>query len=94
MLDALDALLAREVVFEINTGAIARGRRDVPYPMVYILRRIAERGGRVMINSDTHKKEHLMCAYERAAQLARSCGIGGFVVPTAHGWVTKPLGCR
>ena len=92
MLDALDALLEKDKIFEINTGAIARGYRNVPYPAAYILRRIAEKRGRVMINGDTHRKENLLVGYGEAVMLARSCGVGGLTVLQNREWLTLPWG--
>lgn len=94
LIDALDELLRQDVIFEINTGAMSRGYRTTPYPSPYVLRRIAEKRGRVMINSDAHKKENLMFAFGDAVRYARSCGIGGFTVPTEHGWEIRPIGSK
>ena len=92
LIDALDALLEKDVIFEINTGAIARGYQKIPYPSPYALYRIAEKRGRVLINSDAHKKENLMYGFHDAMMYARACGIGGLTVWTPDGWVVRPLG--
>ncbi len=94
MIDALDALLDRDVIFEINTGAMSRGYRTAPYPSPYVLRRIAEKRGRVMLNSDAHRKENLTFAFEDAVQYAKACGVGGLTVFGAHGWELFPLRSR
>ena len=94
LIDALDELLRQDVIFEINTGAMSRGYRITPYPSPYVLRRIAEKRGRVVLNSDAHKKENLMFAFEDAVRYARSCGIGGLTVPTERGWEIRPIGSR
>ena len=92
MLDALDVLLKKDVIFEINTGVIARGHRDLPYPSPYVLRRIAEKRGRVILSSDAHKKEALTFAFSDAVQYAKSCGIGALTVPARHGWELRSIG--
>ncbi len=74
-LDAVDHLLSKDRIFEINTGAISRGYRKTPYPEDFILRRIAERGGRVMLNSDTHAVENIMFYFPEATEYARACGV-------------------
>ena len=51
---ALDALLSTPAVFEINTGAMSRGYRTSPYPEPSILREIVKRGGKLVLNSDSH----------------------------------------
>ncbi len=94
MIDALDALLEKDVIFEINTGAMSRGYRTTPYPSPYVLRRIAEKRGRIMLNSDSHKKATLTHAFEDAVQYAKACGVGGLTVPCAHGWELFSLGSR
>ena len=62
-------------LIEINTGAIARGYRTQPYPGEAMLRRIRERGGRVIITSDCHDRRFLNTGFEDAAALARACGF-------------------
>ena len=74
-LEALDHLLERQPIIEINTGAISRGHRKSPYPADFILRRIAERGGRVMINSDCHTAKGIDTYFPEAVEYARFCGI-------------------
>ena len=74
-LEALDHLIDREPIIEINTGAIARGHRKGPYPAEFILRHIAERGGRVMINSDCHTAKGINTYFPEAVEYARFCGI-------------------
>ena len=90
-LDVLDALLEKDVRFEINTGAIARGYRRTPYPSPWILRRIAEKKGRIVLNSDAHAKAHLQCFFPEAVQYAKACGVGGIDILTAQGWRTVPI---
>ncbi|MBO5416430.1 MAG: histidinol-phosphatase [Clostridia bacterium] len=79
-LDALNALLSEDLIFEINTGAISRGYRREPYPADFILRHIAERGGRVMLNSDSHAADTLFCYFSEAVEYARECGVRELVV--------------
>ena len=51
---AIDALLETPAVFEVNTGAISRGYRTVPYPHPDVLERIKLAGKPVIVTSDTH----------------------------------------
>ena len=74
-LDAVDYLLSKDRIFEINTGAISRGYRKTPYPEDFLLRHIAERGGRVMLNSDTHSVENIMFGFEETTEFAKACGV-------------------
>lgn len=78
-------------IFEINTGAISRGWRSVPYPSADILKEIQRRGGKVMINSDSHAVDTLTYAFDQAVQLARSCGFTSVSIITADSFREIPL---
>lgn len=75
--DALDQLCAnsRRPVFEINTGAMARGFRASPYPAPDILRQIRAHGCPIMISSDCHDRRKLDFGYAAAAAAAREAGF-------------------
>lgn len=89
-LEALEALMEHDVIFEINTGAISRGYRTVPYPAPFLLRAIREKGGRICIASDAHHAETVTCAFPQAAALAESCGFREAWVLTEDGF--RPVG--
>lgn len=95
LIDALTRLLATGRIFEINTGAMSRGYRKEPYPDAYALRWIAANGGKVMLTADAHRKDDLMFGFREAASIAKSCGVGGLVVPDSGKpgqWKTVPIG--
>lgn len=56
---ALDALLPAGIPFEVNTGAVFRGYRTVPYPSELQLRYIAAHGGCVLLSGDAHSADGL-----------------------------------
>lgn len=82
---ALQRLLSRNVVFEINTGAISKNYRTTPYPSEDILKKICSWGGKVMINSDSHRTDTLDAAFGEAKSLARVCGFTELMVPDLRG---------
>jgi histidinol-phosphatase (PHP family) len=56
--DALEYLTKKQGrVFELNIGGILRGYRKEPYPDENMRALIKVRGGRLVISSDSHKKE-------------------------------------
>ena len=71
---ALEAAFPCGGVLEVNTGAIARGYRDDPYPTAELLGAWREMGGRTTITSDCHDAAKLDCAFDRAAELLRRTG--------------------
>ena len=56
---AADRLLAAGKTFEINTGAIARGYRTVPYPAPALLAYLREKGAKFILSSDAHSPENI-----------------------------------
>lgn len=62
---ALDILLSENVIFEINTGVIARGYKSHPYPSKEILDYIKKNGGRAILSSDSHSKEMLIFEFDK-----------------------------
>ena len=82
---AISALAAAGIIFEINTGAIARGLRTSPYPSLPLLRMIHQAGGRITINSDCHAVGSLDCCYTMAAELAKEAGFTEITVLAASG---------
>lgn len=64
--DAVDKLIPYNKPFEINTGAIARGKRITPYPAMDIADYIHSKGGFFVVTSDCHNRDMLDCYFENA----------------------------
>lgn len=63
-LGALDALSGKGLLFEVNTGAIARGYRKTPYPAPFLLEELIARRERLILSSDCHDKRQLLFGLE------------------------------
>lgn len=74
-LGAMDALAAAGKIFELNTGAIARGYRTAPYPSRALLTALQKRGGRITFSSDAHRAQDIVFGFAEAEALARACGF-------------------
>jgi len=72
---AAEKLVAAGKIFEINTGAISRGKRITPYPAEPILSYLGELGAKVIICSDCHTADALDCAFGQAEALAARYGL-------------------
>ena len=72
--------------FEINTGAIARGYRKVPYPAFHLLELLHKLGGEIVINSDSHHPDNLDFAFVEAAEIAKKAGFETHSVLTPNGF--------
>jgi histidinol-phosphatase (PHP family) len=82
--DTVDALNDR--IFEINTGAIARGTRKTPYPHISLLKYMREKGVKICLNSDCHDRRYLDCYYPEALEMVRRCGFTSMSVLTEDGF--------
>ena len=83
---AIDALKGKIDIFEVNTGAIARGYRTTPYPNMEILREFRRQGFGAIITSDCHNKLDLDCYYEEAEEMLREAGFRSKLIFTKEGF--------
>ena len=67
-LEALAKAAEKKPVFEINTGAMARGYRSRPYPAPFILEEIERLDCPVILSSDCHDREYLDYGFRSAAE--------------------------
>ena len=84
--EALACAVERGMVVELNTGAISRGYRTMPYPSIPLLRHLNDLNGKVIVTSDCHNKAHLTCWYDEAAELLKSCGFRSVMQLRKHGF--------
>jgi histidinol-phosphatase (PHP family) len=80
-----------DCVFEVNTGAIARGYRTSPYPAADILHALKREGAKIMLNSDCHHAENLTCHYAEALALIKDAGFSELYHIKGGRWVTEKI---
>lgn len=73
--EAIHNLKEKIPLFEVNTGAIARGYRTTPYPQIEFLREFKACGFGAVITSDCHDKEFIDCYYTEARELLLTAGF-------------------
>ena len=78
--EAIDALKGKIPFMEINTGAVARGYRSVPYPTLPLLKEIKRQGFGILFTSDCHDKRFFDHAFDDAAALALAAGYTEYYV--------------
>lgn len=88
---ALDRLLCTDVIFEINSGAVAGGYRTLPYPSEKLLLRIASRGGKITFSADCHDKNKLDLYRDEMQKLAVATGFDTYYVLRGGKFVPVPL---
>ena len=73
--ETIHALKGKIPLFEVNTGAISRGYRTIPYPQMEFMQEFQRCGYGAVISSDCHNKNYLDCYFEEAAQLLQQAGF-------------------
>ena len=89
--DSAEALAGKIPLFEVNTGAIARGYRTTPYPSIPIIKMLKELGFGVVITSDCHDKNKIDCYYDESVELLRNCGFKEKFILTDNGFAETSL---
>ena len=85
--EAAEALAGKIPLFEVNTGAIARGYRTTPYPSAFLLEELRRLGFGAVITSDCHDRRMLDCGFDDARQLLEHCGFREIYILTEKGFV-------
>ncbi len=90
-LEALDEVLKIVPYFEVNTGLIYRGYRNVQNPEDFLLRRILEKGGKVLLSSDAHCPEGLAFGFDDMVEKLRDLGFSSIWQLRRLGFQEVPL---
>ncbi len=64
-----------DVIFEVNTGAISRGLRTMPYPSENLLYILKEKDCKLILSSDSHSVKTLSFNFEETDKLLRYIGF-------------------
>ena len=85
-LDCFYALKDKIHVFEVNTGAMARGYRKTPYPSPFILKEMAKAGVGIVLGSDCHDNAFLAHGFQESLELCKACGVKELQIFTKGGF--------
>lgn len=77
--DAIDKLIPYGKPFEINTGAISRGYRTEAYPENSLLSYIKEKGGKVILSSDSHTRATLCYEFSKYEKIVLDMGFDSII---------------
>jgi histidinol-phosphatase (PHP family) len=69
--DALKEILKYCPYVEMNTGAISRGWRKVPYLNAQLLDVMKQNGGEVVLGSDSHHRDNLTFYFDECVELLK-----------------------
>lgn len=83
---AMDEIIKHCNIFEINTGAIARGYRKEPYPSRELLEHLLSIGGKVVINADSHNPKNLDYFFNESVEILKNVGFTSYCVFNDRGF--------
>ncbi len=90
-IEALDEIRKKKDLFELNTGAVARGWKSSPYPAKFILQRMAELDCKMVISSDCHDMRFLDCYFREGRELLSSMGFKEIYRLTENGFTGEKI---
>lgn len=93
VMQVIDTLKGTEIIAEINTGGIARGKTKDVYPAPWILKELRACNIPICLNADAHEPEHLYAYYERGLAAALNAGYREQVIPGKGGLQKLSLEC-
>lgn len=88
---AIDKIVAYDKIFEVNTGAISRNCRSLPYPHPSILKYLFLKNAKLTISSDSHHKDHLDCFFEKAIVILKNIGFKTIYVLSDDGFIETEI---
>ena len=91
MADALKEIIKICPYIELNTGAISRGWRQTPYPADFLLDVVRGNGGRIVLSSDSHDKDHLAFWFDEAVDLLKKKNIDSIWVFNGIGFEAQKI---
>ena len=90
-IETIHNLKGKIPLFELNTGAIARGYRGLPYPQMEFLKEFKNCGFGAVITTDCHDKNFIDCHYNQSKELLLAAGFKTHFVLTCNGFTEQKL---
>jgi len=78
--EALEACLQITPVVEMNTKSVVRGWKDEPFPGPFLLERVLQFGGKIILSSDFHGPESLAGWFDEGTALLKKLGFRSMVI--------------
>jgi len=90
-LGAMDEILKKCRIFEINTGAMYRQGKSMQYPSTFLLTELFKRNGEILISSDSHNATSLYYKFDEMCELLKTCGFRYIKHLTGDGFIDVRL---
>lgn len=84
---AMERVVKSGIIVEINTGGMAKGYRDVPYPDPFLWGMMRELGAKVILSADAHSCDMIDYRLDEMALALRDAGFQSRMELTKSGFV-------
>lgn len=89
--ETIDLIKQKDLIVEVNTRGLYKGRCDSLFPGSSILKKLALHDVRIMLNSDAHHPSEISLYFNEALETIKSCGYRTVWIFTASGMRALPL---
>jgi len=89
--NAMEQILTKCRIFEVNTGGMYRRGVKTPYPSKSLLTELQKCGGEVLLSSDSHDADSLYYMFDEMKELVKSCGFTHIKRLTKDGFMDEKL---
>lgn len=89
--NALKRIIKTCPYIEVNTGAIARGWKTVPYPAPYLWDTLLQENAKIVLGSDSHHKDNLTFAFDETVCQLKQAGFSSIYVFVGSGFEEIPI---
>lgn len=90
-----DTIRGKDIIVEVNTGGMIRGRTSEPYPHLEFLKLLRGAGVKVTVNSDAHKPVNVAGLYKAALDALRKTNFHEYYAAKNEDgklqWIKVPL---
>lgn len=89
--ETIDLIAEKNVMVEVNTRGIYKGRSTSLFPGEYILKRLGDKKIPVILSSDAHQPHELSLWFDEAIEVMKQCGIRETCVLENGRWTSNVL---
>lgn len=89
--ESLEKCLKITNILEVNTGAISRGYRSIPYPADFLLKCAYDLNADIILSSDSHNKDTVCYFFEESVNLLKRIGFKHITKLTKEGFTKEKI---
>jgi histidinol-phosphatase (PHP family) len=89
--ETIELIAQKDLLVEINTRGIYKGRSETFFPGEEILKKLNEKGVRIVLSSDAHHPTEIALYFNEAIEMLKQCGYTSAWIFEDSLWTELPL---